>query len=237
MAKKQTKKSPHDPVEELLENPAEIAERLSRGEDFLKKNSKVLAGVLAAAIILIGGILFFQINNQNQNENAQGEMFQAVYFYEQDSVDYALNGDGINPGFLTVVDEYPNTDAANLAHYYIGSIYLSERKFSEALPHLEEFSSDDYLVQANAYSLIGDANLELGNTSEAIANYKKAANYESNKYFTPKYLSKLAVAYEKEGQLTEAIAAYQEIEDKYFESFEFSAARKHRARLEGLASK
>lgn len=236
MAKKQTKKSSHDPVEELLENPAEIAERLSRGEDFLKKNSKVLAGVLVAAIILIGGILFFQINNQNQNKNAQGEMFQAVYFFEQDSVDFALNGDGINPGFLTIVNEYPSTEAANLAHYYIGSIYMSERNYAEALPHLEEFSSDDFLVQGKAFSLIGDAQLELGNTSEAIANYKKAAYNEENKYFTPKYLSKLAIAYEKEGNLTEAIATYQEIEDKYFESFEFSAARKHRARLEGLAS-
>lgn len=235
MATKRSKKqAQHE--NDLLENPAEIAERLGRGEAFLKQNSKILGGVLAAAIILIGGILFFQINNQNQNENAQEEMFQAVYFYEQDSVNYALNGDGINPGFLSIVDEYPRTDAANLAHFYIGSIYLSERNFSDALTHLEQFSSDDFLVQAKAYSLVGDANLELGNTAEAISSYKKAANYNENKYFTPKYLSKLAIAYEKAGQFEEAIETYQTIEDEYFESFEFAAARKHKARLEGLAS-
>ncbi|GMQ26023.1 tetratricopeptide repeat protein [Algoriphagus sp. oki45] len=234
MATKQSKKAAEN---ELLENPEVIAERIGRGEAFLKKNSKVLGGVLIAAIVLIGGILFFQINNQNQNEKAQAEMFQAVYFFEQDSIEFALNGDGINKGFLSIVEDYPRTDAANLANFYIGSIYLSERKFQEALTYLEDFSSDDYLVQSKAYSLIGDANLELGNTDAAISNYTKAARTNENKFMTPKYLAKLAVAQEEAGKIADAIATYTEIEEKYFESYEYSAARKHKARLEGLAAK
>ncbi len=236
MATKQSKKASQHHQSDILENPEEIADRLSRGEVFLKKNSKVLGGVLAAAIILIGGILFFQFNTQNQNKAAQAEMFQAVYYYEQDSAEFALNGDGINSGFLSIVDEYPRTDAANLAHFYIGSIYLSERKFEEAISELEQFSSDDYLIQGQAYALIGDAYLELGNNDEAISYFSKAASHEPNKFFTPKYLSKLAIAYEEAGQIQNAIDAYAEIEEKYFESYEFSSARKHKARLEGLAA-
>ena len=95
MAKKETKKENSD-QNEILENPDVLASTIGKGEAFLKQNSKVFAGVLAAAIILIGGILFFQINTQNQNETAQAEMFQAIYYYEQDSVEFALNGDGIN---------------------------------------------------------------------------------------------------------------------------------------------
>ena len=235
MATKQSKKAQDQT--DLIENPEVIASRLEKGEAFLKQNSKVLAGVLIAAILLIGGILFFQINTANQNETAQKEMFQAVYFYEQDSVQLALNGDGINSGFLSIVEEYPRTDAANLAHFYIGSIYLSERNYEQALSHLEQFSADDYLVQAKVYSLIGDANMELGNTDAAIANYKKAADTNENKYFTPKYLYKLAIAYEEAGKIQEAIDTYGTIEEKYYESFEFSGARKHKARLEGLAAK
>lgn len=234
MATKQSKKATQNDV---LENPDVLAERIGRGEAFLKQNTKVLGGVLAAAVILIGGILFFQINNQNQNEKAQAEMFQAVYFFEQDSVDFALNGDGINKGLLKIVDEYPRTDAANLAHFYIGSIYLSQKNFQDALTHLEEFSADDYLVQSKAYALIGDAHLELGNTDKAISSYTKAARNNENKYTTPKYLSKLAVAQEESGKIADAIATYSEIEEKYYESFEYAAARKHKARLEGLAAK
>jgi TolA-binding protein len=234
MAKKETKKSDQN---ELLENPEVIAEKLVPGEDFLKSNSKILAGVLAVAIVLIGGILFFQYNTQKQNEKAQAEMFQAVYFFEQDSVDFALNGDGINKGFLSIIEDYPRTDAANLAHFYTGSIYLSQKKFEDALTHLQEFSTDDYLVQAKAYSLVGDANLELGKTEEAIAQYTKAARTNENKYMSPKYLAKLAVAQEEAGKIEDAIKTYAEIEEKYYESFEFAAARKHKARLEGLAAK
>jgi TolA-binding protein len=234
MAKKETKKSDQN---ELIENPEVIAEKIVPGEDFLKSNGKILAGVLAVAVLLIGGILFFQYNTQQQNEKAQAEMFQAVYFFEQDSVDFALNGDGINKGFLNIIESYPRTDAANLAHFYTGSIYLSQKKFEDALTHLEEFSSDDYLVQAKAYSLVGDANLELGNTEEAIAQYTKAARTNENKFMSPKYLAKLAVAQEEAGKIEEAIKTYTEIEEKYYESFEFAAARKHKARLEGLAAK
>jgi TolA-binding protein len=234
MATKQPKKSDQN---ELIENPEVIAEKLVPGEDFLKSNSKILAGILAVAVVLIGGILFFQYNTQQQNEKAQAEMFQAVYFFEQDSVDFALNGDGINKGFLTIIEDYPRTDAANLSHFYTGSIYLSQKKFEDALTHLEEFSSDDYLVQAKAYSLIGDANLELGKTEEAIAQYTKAARTNENKFMSPKYLAKLAVAQEEAGKVEDAIKTYTEIEEKYYESFEFAAARKHKARLEGLAAK
>ena len=234
MAKKETKKSEQN---ELIENPEVIAEKLVPGEDFLKSNSKIIAGILVVAVVLIGGVLFFQYNTQQQNEKAQAEMFQAVYFFEQDSVDFALNGDGINKGFLTIIENYPRTDAANLSHFYTGSIYLSQKKFEDALTHLEEFSTDDYLVQAKAYSLIGDANLELGKTEEAIAQYTKAARTNENKFMSPKYLAKLAVAQEEAGKLEDAILTYTEIEEKYYESFEFAAARKHKARLEGLAAK
>lgn len=234
MAKKETKKSEQN---ELIENPEVIADKLVPGEDFLKSNSKILAGIFAVAVVLIGGVLFFQYNTQQQNEKAQAEMFQAVYFFEQDSIDFALNGDGINKGFLTIIEDYPRTDAANLSHFYTGSIYLSQKKFEDALTHLEEFSSDDYLVQAKAYSLIGDANLELGKNEEAIAQYTKAARTNENKFMSPKYLAKLAVAQEEAGKVEDAIKTYTEIEEKYYESFEFAAARKHKARLEGLAAK
>lgn len=221
---------------DLLENPEAIATSLGRGEYFLKKNAKIVGAIIGLGVLVIAGILFFQINKANQNQTAQSEMFQAVYFYEQDSVDLALNGDGVNPGFLSIIDEYSGTDAANLSHFYTGSIYLSQGEFQKAADHLRKFSSDDYFVQAKAYALTGDAYLELGNHSEAINFYNKAVNYKANKYFTPMYLNKLAIAYEEAGQIDNAIKAYDRIETEYFESYEFTAARKHKARLEGLAA-
>jgi tetratricopeptide (TPR) repeat protein len=237
MTKKITKgRAQREHGNDLLENPEAIATSLGRGENFLKRNAKVVGGIIGLGVLVIAGILFFQINKANQNETAQGEMFQAVYFYEQDSVDLALNGDGVNPGFLSIIDEYSGTAAANLSHFYTGSIYLSQGEFQKAADHLKKFSSDDFFVQAKAYSLIGDAYMELGNHSEAINFYNKAVNHKTNKYFTPMYLNKLAIAYEEAGQIDNAIKAYERIENEYFESYEYTAARKHKARLEGLAA-
>ncbi|TVP48293.1 MAG: cytochrome C biosynthesis protein [Mongoliibacter sp.] len=236
MAKKNQKKAPE--VEyELLEKPEEIAGRLERGEAFVRKNSKIFGGILVVGILVMAAILYLQIDKQNKDKKAQAEMFQAVYYFEQDSTDYALNGDGSNPGFLKIVDQYSGTNSANLAHFYIGSIYLSEGNFQKAVDHLKKFSAGDYFVQARAYALLGDAHLELGNTKEAISNYKKAVDHKENKHFAPRYLSKLAIAYEEAGEIDNAIKTWGTIEDKYFESFEFTNARKHKARLEGLASK
>lgn len=221
----------------LLENPDAIATSLGRGESFLKENAKVVAGIIGLFILVVAGTMVFQFNKANKNETAQGEMYQAVYFFEQDSVELALNGDGVNPGFLSIIDDYGGTEASNLSHFYAGSIYLSQKDFQKAIDHLKKFSSDDYLVQPKAFSLIGDAYMEEGNFKEAISFYKKAANYKENEYFTPMYLNKLAIAYEEAGQIDDAIKSYDRIENDYFESYEYTAARKHKARLEGLAAK
>jgi len=226
----------NDPANELLENPEAIASRLNRGEHFLKENAKFVAGAIGAVIVIIAAVLYFQFHKANQNITAQAEMFQAVYYFEQDSVDLALQGDGVNPGFLTILDKYSGTEAANLAHYYVGSIYLSQSEFQLAADHLKQFSSDDFFIQAQAYALTGDAYMDLGNPQEAIKYYKRAVDHESNKFFTPKYLSKLAIAYEEAGELKNAIDAYETIEEKYLDSYEFTNARKHKARLQGLAS-
>jgi tetratricopeptide (TPR) repeat protein len=237
MATKQTKKSQSAHKHELLENPEEIKGRLERGEAFIKQNSKIFGGILIGVILLIAVVLYFQIDTQNKNTKAQAEMFQAVYYFEQDSIEFALNGDGSNAGFLKIIDDYGRTDAANLAHFYAGSIYLSQGEFQKSVDHLKQFSADDFFVQARAFALLGDAYMELDNTKDAISAYKRAIDHKENKFFAPRYLSKLAVAYEEAGDLDNAIKAYGEIEDKYFESFEYTNARKHKARLEGLASK
>lgn len=221
---------------DLLENPEAIASTLGRGEVFLKKNTRIIAGIIGLAVLVIAGILFFQINKANQNVTAQGEMFQAVYYFEQDSLDLALHGDGVNPGFLSIIEDYKRTAAANLSAFYAGSIYLSQGEYQQAIDYLEDFSADDYFVQAKAYALIGDAYMELDDFSEAIKAYSRAVRHKENKFFTPVYLNKLAIAYEEAGQIGKAIETYDRIENEYFESYEYTAARKHKARLEGLAA-
>lgn len=124
------------------------------------------------------------------------------------------------------------TDAANLANYYAGVAYLKQGKFETAILYLEDFSSNDLLVQPRAYSLIGDANMELQKYDEAAKYYGKASSYQPNKFFTPAYLMKEALAYEKLNNNEKAIAAYDKIINEFFEASEYQNARKYKARLQ-----
>ncbi|RNI32297.1 cytochrome C biosynthesis protein [Rufibacter immobilis] len=222
---------------ELVENPDALAERLVQSEDFVVRHKNLLIGLFVAiAAAVVGGFLYYQ-NQQNKNQEALAAMFQAEYYLEADSLNKALNGDGQNSGFKAVAEEYGSTKAGNLANFYAGIASLKQGKYQEALNFLEEFKSDDLLLQARAYSLQGDANLELGKKEEAAALYKKAAEHKANDFFSPQYLMKAAVAHEAANQYAEAAEVYDRIINDYPLSPEVNDAKKYKARAEGLAKK
>lgn len=234
MTKKKKSTESHD--HDLLESPEALAEQFSRTEQFIEKNKTAVSIVAGIVLVAIVGYLFSNYYISGRNENAQRDMFQAVYYFESDSLGKALNGDGNNFGFIEIIEEYPMTDAGNMANYYAGATYLKLGDFDNAIRYLSDFSADDYIIQARAYSLTGDAHMELGNYEEASSLYEKAANYNANKQFSPVYFRKAAVANEKAGDLASAIENYQIIVDDYYQSLEYQEAVKHLARLKGLAN-
>lgn len=218
----------------VIENSSVL---INKTEEFFKNEKKRNFTVIIGSVLIlvIVALFFYRGYMDDQNTEAQEEMFQAIYFYEADSLSKALNGDGLNYGFLKILDDYPRTDAANLANFYAGSIYLNLGKYKNAVKHLKEFSSSDYLVQARAYSLTGDGYMEQALYAEAAIFYEKAVNYKPNESYTPIYLQKLAISQENAGNYSAAAEAYGVIIADYFTSRLVQEAKKHKARLEGLA--
>src|SRR3990170_2860100 len=165
---------------ELVENPQALAEKLQGAESWMERNPKTAIGIAAAIVLIVAGYFGFQYYKNNQEADAQREMFQAVYYFEADSLDLALNGDGNNLGFIAIIEDYGITDAAELANYYAGIAFLKQGKFEVARLYLEDFKSNDLLIQARAYSLIGDTYMEENNYPEAARYYNKAAEYKPN---------------------------------------------------------
>ena len=92
------------------------------------------------------------------------------------------------------------------------------------------------MVQARAYSLIGDAYSEKKSYADAIGFYQKASDYKANKFFTPTYMLKLATAYEANKQPKEALDVYTQITEKFPQSAESIPAKKYKAQLESSIS-
>ena len=230
------KKGDRHEEHELLESPDALRERLSKTESFIENNPTlflVIGGVIALAV---AGFFGYRYYVDKQDAEAQQEMFQAVYYFEADSLSRALNGDGNNYGFLDIIDNYGLTDAANLAQYYAGLAYLKQGNYEDAIDHLDNFSASDELVQAKAYALIGDANMELGNYDKAASEYERAANHKPNKFFSPQYLTKAALAYEQAEDYQKALKAYDKIINEFPTATDVQQAQKQKMRLEGMTT-
>jgi predicted negative regulator of RcsB-dependent stress response len=219
--------------EDILENPEYVAEeRIGKAEAFVEKNKQLvtyIGGVIAALIVLI----WFGFNYyQDQSKEAQVEMFPAQFYFDRDSFDLALNGDGASLGFLDIAKEYSWTKAGNLSNFYIGVCYMQKGQFEDAIEYLSDFDADDWILDARASSLIGDAHMELDQPAKAIASYKSAVSSEPNKAFTPQYMMKLALAYEKAGNWNGAAEVYNNLISKYPSATEIQDAKRFKARAE-----
>jgi hypothetical protein len=106
---------------ELLENSDALKEKLVVAEGWVEQNPKTVIGIALAILVVVGGYFGFEYYKNDQNTQAQKDMFQAIYYFEADSLNLALNGDGNNLGFLAIIEDYGITDAGNLAHFYAGA--------------------------------------------------------------------------------------------------------------------
>ena len=193
-------------------------EVMDRARNFWDRNNRTITIVGLAFILIVGGYLAYKNFIKEPNEvKASEAIFKAEDYYRSDSLNLALNGDGINPGFLKIISQYSGTKAGNLAHFYAGSIYLQMGDAAKAQKHLADFDSDAKQIQARAYKLLGDAYAEQGKNNDALNNYKKAAHHfekdetNSSEYlFTAAYFADRVVKDQKQ-----AVELFKELKEKY----------------------
>ncbi len=223
-----------DHTEDKIEG---IESALSRTELYIEENQKSLTViVLAIAIIVIGFTLYKRYIVGPKEVEAQSQMYIAEEYFEKDSFNLALNGDGNNMGFLEIIDEYGITRSANLANYYTGISYLHLGEYENAIDYLKDFDSKDQVVKSVATGAIGDAYLELDNEKDALSMYLKAAKQRKNEFTSPIYMMKAAQVYEGQEDYKKAIALYEEVKKEYPESNEAKDIDKYIARAEMLLS-
>lgn len=201
---------------------------------FFEENQKVIIGVVAGLVLLVGG--WFVYNNlikQPKEEKAMSQMWMAQFQFEQDSFQVALeNPGGGHSGFLSIIKEYGGTKAGNLANYYAALSYLNLGNFDAALSFLNDFKPDGVVGPTMKYGSLGDVYSELNQMDKAMANYKKAAEASENDLLTPYYLKKLALLHESQNELDKALEIYKKIKSKYPNSNEALSIDKYIARAE-----
>lgn len=191
---------------------------IAKAKDFWTKYGKVLTISSLVVILGIGGWYAYKsFIKAPKVAKSNDAIFKAEEYFRMDSINLALNGDGIHPGFLKVSKEYSGTDAGNLANYYAGACYIKLNENQKAIDYLKKFSTSSKLVQARAYKLMADAYGDLGKTKEAFDYYKKAGHeYEKDIYGSAEYLSMAAyLAQRVLNDPKSATELYKEIKDKF----------------------
>jgi len=206
---------------------------LTRSEQFIEDNQKLLSYILTAIVLVT--IVAIGLNRyvlKPRNVEAAANMYMAERFFERDSFNLALNGYGTYPGFLSIIDDFKMTKASKLAHYYAGVSYERLGDHEAAIDMLSGFKTKDLMIGAGAQGTLGDAYTALGEYDKAVSYYTKGADEYKNEFTSPILLKKAGIVYEEKGDLEAALAVYTRIKNEFPESSEGREISKYIGRVE-----
>lgn len=197
-----------------------------------EKNKKPINTVVTIVLVAVVGFFAYQkLYKEPQETKAAAAISHPQHYFEVDSMQRALDGDGQHPGFLKIIKKYGGTKSANIAHYYAGLAYLNMGEYKNAIKYLEDFDGKGTSLEYLSYGATGDAYMESGNTKKGIEYYEKASSDAKNTVVTPLYLFRAGIAYEMDNKTEEAKKAYTRIRDEYPQSLQARDMDKYLARL------
>jgi len=212
---------------------AQVEGALTKTEQYIEDNQKNLIRIVLVIVGVIALVIGFQnLYIEPLEKEAQTDMYMAELYFQKDSFNLALNGDGQYLGFVDVADEYSWTKVGDLANYYAGLCYLHLGEYESAIEYLEDFSSDDIVLSTLALGCIGDAYMELGDTDNALNSYEDATHNSDNEFTKPIYMLKQAMIHEQNGDYDDALEIYNDIKLNFKTSREANGIERYISRAE-----
>ena len=229
MAKKENEKK-------VTSAEKEVGEFVSRSEKFIEKNKKNISYGIIALFVIIGAIMSYNyLYLIPKSDNAAKAIFRGEQYFQKDSFNIALNGNGIDyDGFEYIISKYGGTKSGNLAKAYAGICCYKTGDMESAIKHLKSFKSDDDNISPAIVGLIGDCYVESGDVIQGISFFEKAASKANNEFLSPIFLKKAGIAYESLQQYDNAVKAYKVIKEKYAASMEAMDIEKYIVRAQSI---
>jgi len=215
----------------------DIGEIYTKTELFFERNKQLVTGAVAVVLLLVGGFLGYKkFVAEPKAKEAQDLIWKAQYWFEIDSLDLAINGDGGSYyGFQHIADNYGSTPAGEAAKFYLGVCYHQKGEWETALNYYKEADLDDDILRVMAVGNQGDVLVELGRPDEAVRQFEKAANMVRSDYTTPMFLWKAGVVYRQQNDHANAAKCFRRIATDFPASPDVQQARKYAAYSEAMS--
>ena len=235
--KKKSSKSKTTTRSKNIESTKQVFDTLdvsaSKTETFVNQYQNYIIGAILSILVLFS--IYFAYDKfitQPMTAEANQEIFTAQKYFDlaiksdenKDSLfNLSLNGAEGKFGFLDIIDNYSGTAAANLSYYSAGMAYYNMKKYDLTIEMLENFSSDDQILQSLSLTTIGDAFVQLNQFKDGLSYYENALSYSQNSFIKPVILLKA-------GDLAKELNNYSKAE-KYFKEIKNDFPKSSEANL------
>lgn len=187
-----------------------LNENLGNAGEKIAQNRKVIFWVVGALAIVAAFALSYLFIYRNPRLNKAFEAYNEVEIKAQgnDSISAAE--------YKKVAESYGGTDAGHLAALSAAEAYYNMGKYKEAAACLDDFSTSEPVLAANALTLQGDCYVNLKQYDKALEYFGKAVKKaDRNPQIAPRVLLKEANVYDAQKKYGEALKCYEEIKSGY----------------------
>ncbi len=202
----------------------------SKTETFVNQYQNYIIGTILSIVVIFS--IYFAYDKfiiQPKTAESNLEIFTAQKYFDlamkaeenKDSLfNLALNGAEGKFGFLDIIENYSGTDASNLSYYSAGMSYYNMKRYDLAIEMLENFSSDDEILQSLSLATIGDAFIQLNQFEDGLNYYESALSYTQNSFIRPVILLKAGDLAKQLDKLNRSAKYFQEIKEDFPKSNE-----------------
>ena len=174
------------------------------------KGHRQMAGVIAALIVIGGGLFWWNAISRSRTEAIASErLAQARLAFE--SRNYPLAGSELSQ----IVENYSGTRAAQEAELLLTQVRMWQGQGQQAIDLLKRFApSAGAHFRAQAYGLLGAAYENARQFKEAAEAYELAARHAEYAFLRAQFLSDAGRAWVTVGDTAKALVAYRTITSK-----------------------
>lgn len=194
------------------QQPEEV--QVSKSEQFIEKNWKNILYAIVALVVII--VCYFGVSKCSDSKNVEASnseaLYQAQFDFEQGNYSAALEN------FESVINEYGSTKSGNLAKAYAGLCQKNLGDVDAAISYLKDYDGSDAVLAPAILSALGDCYVAKEEYADAAKTFEKAASKANNSQFSPLFLKKAGLAFEKAGDNAKALKVYETIKEDYADS-------------------